>query len=280
MSKPYGINGTPWHVERVHNNNPDDSRRHRSRCVFYDPKAKYCSKQMGDCYGASHCKYYKEGPRDLITTDPATLETVQYERPERSFFIAEKARDGTSENQIRVGDMVQKYGGRYMILDVELDEKRHHVYSCVLARDYPNKTAAQGLINIYSNWYLTRQDPVKFHANDFGVVKHLPPAVVARVKSEREIQKARSKVDGQKRVDAGTSSLKAGGYVFSPYAGKFSRPDGVKVEQMYLEVRVGKKDKKLPVRVDHANKVIFIEVNVYRKYLDKIRTQKRFDLTV
>lgn len=279
MAKPYGINGTPWHVERVHNNNPDDGRRHRSRCVWYDPKAKYCGMQMGDCYGASHCKYYREGPRDLITTDTATLETVRYEWPAAS-FIPEKARDGTPENQIRVGDMVQKYGGRYMIVDAVMDAERHHVYSCVLAREYESKSAAQDLIHIYSNWYLTDREPIKCHAYEFGIVQHLPPTVVGHVKSERARRAAREKVEAQKRVAARMTSMQTDDYVFAPYAGKFKRPDGVKVVQMFLIVRMPGKDKKLLVKVDKANRVIYIEEGLLKKYREKIRDQKHFELTV
>lgn len=279
MAKTYGINGTPWHVERAHNNNPDDGRRHRSRCVWYDPKAKYCSKQVGDCYGASHCKYYKEGPRDLITTDTATLETVRYERPATS-FIPDTARDGTPENQIRVGDMVQKKSGRYMIVDAEMDADRHHVYSCVLAREYESKSAAQDLIHIYSNWYLTDREPVRSNAYEFWIVQHLPPTVAGHVKSERALREARKKIDAPKRVAVRMTSMQTDDYVLSSYAGKFSRPDGVKVEQMYLIVRILSKEKKLPVKVDNVHRVIYIEDVLYKKYWEKIKDQKRFELSV
>lgn len=277
MAKQYGINGTPWHVERVHNNNPDDGRRHRSRCVWYDPKTKYCSKQMGACYGASHCKYYREGPHNLITTDTETLETIQYAR-QASMFIPETARDGTAENQIRVGDLVQKQGGRYMIVETELDEERHHVYSCVLAREFASKAEAQGMIPIYSNWYLSGNDPVKCHAGEFGLVQHLPLSVVGRVKSERDMLLARKKLVEQKLDPVGQNNYLGKEYSVISYTGKFSSPKGIKVKQMYLVMRTSGKGKMLPIRVDVVNKVIYMEENIYKKYYDKILNQKRFEV--
>lgn len=277
MARQYGINGTPWHVERVHNNNPDDGRRHRSRCVWYDPKSKYCGKQVGDCYGASHCKYYKEGPRNLITTNVKTFETVQYVRPD-STFIPDTARDGTPENQIRVGDMVQKRDGRYMIVETELDEERHHVYSCVLAREFASKAEARGMIPIYSNWYLSDHDPVKCNAWDFGLVQHLPPSVVGRVKSERDMLLARKKLNGQKRAPAVQNNYLGKEYSVITYTGKFSCPKGIKVKQMYLVMHTSGKDKTLPIRVDKVSRVIYLEENIYKKYYDKIRNQKRYEV--
>lgn len=279
MPKPYGINGTPWHVERFHNNNPDDGRRHRSRCVFYDPKTKYCSMQMGECYGASHCKYYKEGQRDLITTDTATFETVQYKRPAMT-FVPDKADDGTPENQIRVGDMIQIHSSRYMIVDAEMDKNRHHIYSCVLAREYENRQVAQKSIHIYSNWYLTDMKPIKCHAYEFGIVQHLLPAVVDHVKSERAMQEARKKADIQKRKIAEISGAKVGDYAFSSYAGKFKQPLGIKLEQMFLIVKTRGKSKKLSVKVDKLNQVIYIQEDLYKLHQEKIRELKSIDLSV
>lgn len=54
-----GIQGTPWHVERYHVES-DDHRRHRGKCSYYEKQSKHCCKRMTECYGASHCKFYRE----------------------------------------------------------------------------------------------------------------------------------------------------------------------------------------------------------------------------
>lgn len=59
MSISKTMTGSPWHVEKFVKAE-NDTRRHRSRCVFYDKEEKYCYKQVGVCIGASHCKDYKE----------------------------------------------------------------------------------------------------------------------------------------------------------------------------------------------------------------------------
>lgn len=66
MAKVYGISGTPWHVERVHNEDENDSRRHRTRCMYYDKETKHCKRQYGMCVGASQCNVYREKTEDLI----------------------------------------------------------------------------------------------------------------------------------------------------------------------------------------------------------------------
>ena len=64
------INGTPWHVGKWTRKEGDD-RRHRSRCYYYVTEKRYCTQVCGECYGAAHCKWYKEiwyknGPYDEL----------------------------------------------------------------------------------------------------------------------------------------------------------------------------------------------------------------------
>ena len=53
------IIGTPVHIGFLRMAERDE-RRHRTRCTFYDKKEKYCTYYANKCYGASHCKLYKE----------------------------------------------------------------------------------------------------------------------------------------------------------------------------------------------------------------------------
>ena len=59
MADYKGISGTPWHVERF-TRAEGDERRHRSRCKYYHKEDSYCSKEIGRCRGAAHCKFYQE----------------------------------------------------------------------------------------------------------------------------------------------------------------------------------------------------------------------------
>ncbi len=64
------INGTPWHVGKW-TRKEGDGRRHRSRCYYYVTEKRYCTQVCGECYGAAHCKWYKEiwyknGPYDEL----------------------------------------------------------------------------------------------------------------------------------------------------------------------------------------------------------------------
>lgn len=51
------LQGTPWHVEQVHRKEGDD-RRHKSRCLFYNPITKQC-KDRWKCNGSRYCWDYE-----------------------------------------------------------------------------------------------------------------------------------------------------------------------------------------------------------------------------
>lgn len=69
------LTGTPWHTEKMTRSDGDE-RRHRSRCEFYDKKAKYCSQTLSVCYGASHCLYYQEKiEEEEAKLTPSTVKT-------------------------------------------------------------------------------------------------------------------------------------------------------------------------------------------------------------
>ena len=50
------LQGTPWHVEQVHKKEGED-RRHKSRCVFYNPVTGQC-KDNWKCKGSRYCRDY------------------------------------------------------------------------------------------------------------------------------------------------------------------------------------------------------------------------------
>lgn len=122
MSDFRGISGTPWHVEKFTRAEGDD-RRHRNRCIYYHKDNAYCSKEVGRCRGAAHCKFYKEPPdkkndnslRDNIEmapssfrqetksakTSPEHIESKQKKasQPLCSFSSSKKTVPSTQENQ-------------------------------------------------------------------------------------------------------------------------------------------------------------------------------------
>lgn len=59
MSNLNKMSGTPWHIEKMHREE-GDSRRHRSRCIYYDYVEPTCKKRMLKCIGSAHCDFYIE----------------------------------------------------------------------------------------------------------------------------------------------------------------------------------------------------------------------------
>ena len=62
MKRGKSLSGVPWHIETLRMSE-DDSRRHKSRCIYYE-KGK-CSINI-NCYGSVRCKHYKERPNATI----------------------------------------------------------------------------------------------------------------------------------------------------------------------------------------------------------------------
>ena len=55
------LTGTPWHIEQMRIGD-DDSRRHKSRCIYYNRNTGRCSKMVDKCIGSTYCENYKEDP--------------------------------------------------------------------------------------------------------------------------------------------------------------------------------------------------------------------------
>lgn len=66
------MTGTPWHIEK-YTREEGDSRRHRSRCIYYRKGDAYCCKVVDKCIGSAHCRYYKEQFKDTISIKDKTL---------------------------------------------------------------------------------------------------------------------------------------------------------------------------------------------------------------
>ena len=54
------LQGTPWHVERVHRSE-GDARRSKRKCLYYLDGE--CKVNNRDCYKSAHCSKYKENPK-------------------------------------------------------------------------------------------------------------------------------------------------------------------------------------------------------------------------
>ena len=78
MPNSKGLTGSPWHIENIHNNDPDDTRRHRAMCAYHIKTTKMCKKRFALCAGAAHCSFYLEKNADMIsdTTEEAYYQPV------------------------------------------------------------------------------------------------------------------------------------------------------------------------------------------------------------
>lgn len=90
------LQGTPWHVEQVHRNEGDD-RRHKSRCMFYNPITKQC-KDRWKCNGSRYCRDYEPlSEEDFRKRQEETAEIKRlldkgYNEKEIAALIAKKKR--------------------------------------------------------------------------------------------------------------------------------------------------------------------------------------------
>ena len=48
---------------------PDENKRHRSRCKYFDKNTKYCSYYMINCKGSNTCEVYEENCLSIKTTN-------------------------------------------------------------------------------------------------------------------------------------------------------------------------------------------------------------------
>lgn len=195
MAKPYGISGTPWHVEIIHNNNPDDPRRHRSRCVFYTSNTKQCQKLSSCCYGARYCKYYLEKTADTYV-DESIEEKPETPAKELPILTANKplplkkketetvwkkpAARNKSAGEIHIGSLVCIGTSEYFIWDIKHDEDLKVTYYCRRITEEPEP----GDLWLYEKKYLsaaiTQMDSLKDRT-----IKQIPPDILKQVLERR-----------------------------------------------------------------------------------------------
>ena len=96
MSGINRLTSTPWHIER-YTREEGDSRRHRSRCIYFTREKNYCSREIGRCRGSAHCLYYSETEKH----DSATLQESTIGGPSRTNDIDDKT------NEFAMGRMVK-----------------------------------------------------------------------------------------------------------------------------------------------------------------------------
>ncbi len=68
------LEGTPWHVERMHREEGDE-RRHKKRCKHYSQKDNFCTHNILRCKGSAHCDSYVQ-MSDSAFKKMQTIKTV------------------------------------------------------------------------------------------------------------------------------------------------------------------------------------------------------------
>ena len=134
MSKLNRLTGTPWHVDR-YTREEGDSRRHRSRCIYYRKEDSYCRQELGRCRGAAHCDFYREAAK----VDPKTQQIPDNQGPSRAEVIAEKAKEFAVGRNVEhkvfgVGRITSKQGNVIEICFSDGQTKRLMFEDCVKNR--------------------------------------------------------------------------------------------------------------------------------------------------
>ncbi len=193
MPKPYGISGTPWHVEQIHNNDPKDTRRHRSRCVFYNKFTKYCSKQVGSCFGASHCKYYIEKTNDLIFDEDYKPDYHP---------VQEKPKVHTEKTvkykpcDIKIGSLVTVKKVKYLVTNIRKDISGYYRFVCVRAER--KDTIHDPELSkrwLHKNLYLSTDNPKEFLASQFESALMIRSKAMENLRTQGLIPSSKNKIN-------------------------------------------------------------------------------------
>jgi len=289
MPKPYGISGTPWHVERVHNNDPDDGRRHRSRCMFYVSETKACKMNSSCCYGASHCEWYREKTADLVAEEKKTVtrslayqkdvKVLQANKPlplkkEKTRIVTKRQDTQTVLTQkIRRGSLIGFGASKYFVWDIKQDEDLQFVYIC--------KSVVEKMTNardnkywLYGKWILSDTN-VEIPAMRVGSVEQLSSDITNRIFGVRQKQ---DDVKKPRRLDMSSASSKepkTEQYTFVKTENCKS-PSGKRTRNIYVDVYYYSKMKHLPAYEDPVEKKIYISKSLYEKYKSCIHGSKGF----
>lgn len=146
MSEMSKIQGTPWHVGRY--TRPEgDERRHRSNCVYFRKKDKFCTKCYVGCIGSAHCDYYeskKEAAEESILQTCTKLRNTEalkkHEMANRFAFVegmrVYRKSNGAFGNVVRV---YKNQGVKYV--DIDFGGK-------VVSFNYEKTVAADGFMAV------------------------------------------------------------------------------------------------------------------------------------
>lgn len=188
MRKTYGISGTPWHVERVHNNDPEDSRRHRSKCSYYVKDAKTCAKLYGLCVGASHCKYYREKDASTITPEitksngPHTLQ-----KPTSASKQPLPERKTIDPHSITPGTIITVQRKRYLVTSVTSTPNLTYQYTCRRVEEKRANMLIPSTYYLYGKMYLCNEEPCKFQLSQIETVSNIPEKALNQLKQRHII---------------------------------------------------------------------------------------------
>ena len=289
MARPYGISGTPWHVERIHNDDPGDSRRHRSRCAYYDKESKHCAKAYGVCVGASHCKLYREKRADL----------VEYKAPEKLAVsnISSSKYDSSSQlstekqSDIAEGSFVVSNNMRYIVLKRNPGQNRTTSYLCHRVIMIPGIGNAKSNRRwIYKNYFLANYEKYTISGSEIQKVESIPSQYYESfakrnrlpVKSNQDAKvpsvatkTGTTKINVQiESVAVVMSSNRK--YKVIAFEGKLrAHTDRRALSQMVYRTPNGKQ---LPVSVDHEKGIIYVTKTLFQNHEDEFRTTDDFRL--
>lgn len=104
------LTGTPWHKEygRMAGN---DTRRNKSKCVWYNKETKRCSYLCIKCFGSTHCEKYST--RKRVPDEPSDFTPAVKERSNRPRIKVKSAAEFVNAlKPFQAGDRVnlKKYG--------------------------------------------------------------------------------------------------------------------------------------------------------------------------
>lgn len=290
MPKPYGISGTPWHVERVHNNDPDDGRRHRSRCLFYVPETKACTKNSSCCYGASHCDWYREKTADLVEeeedsvtrslTFQKNVTMLQANKPlplkkENSSAVTKSQNTQTSFiRKIRRGSLIGFGASKYFVWDIKQDDNLQFVYICKPVVEKTAKSARDNKFWLFDKWVLSDNN-VKIPSDKVGSVEQLSSDITNRIFGTKLKQDAAEKNKKREMLLAQKKEPRPERYSFVKTENCKS-PAGKRTKKINVDVYYQSKLKHLPAFEDPVEKKIYISKTLYEKYKSCLYGPKGF----
>lgn len=291
MPKPYGISGTPWHVEQVHNNDPTDSRRHRSRCMFYVSETKACKKNSSCCYGASHCEWYREKTADLVEEEETVAsKTSAFQKKNPNAYLAnrplplkkelssitpQKQNTQTGLTQkVRRGSLIGFGNNKFFVWDIKQDEDLQFIYICKPVVENRTGKAKENKYWLFSKWVLS-DESVEISSDRVRSVEQLTPNIANRILGKTQTQNAATPIKKREVRSETKNEPKAEQYTFVLTEDGKS-PVGKQTKNIYIDVYYQSKLKHIPGFEDPIDKKIYIWKPLYEKYKSRLHGPKGF----